>query len=253
MTTLDMPDTLDTLDDVSTRLAAHADAIRTLGKQTQDNIIKIGRQLTEARDDIGHGDWLLWLTREFGWVDRTALNFMRVYQMSLKSENFSDLSIPVSALYLLARPSTPAEVREEVIERAEAGERITVAAVKEAVEQRSVSVAGDTPGSNDLSDTPRKKLAPPKAQPAGSKPTLTTKSEKAGRAVVPGDEALRGFTACVCDLRRRTRNCRPDCFARTAIAVDDLIKLGEFLIELAEFKKHQPDKKGASHERSTSR
>src|SRR5262249_59011084 len=113
-----------------------------------------------------------------------------------------DWTVPVSALYLLARPSTPAEVREEVIERAEAGDRITVAAVKKVVEQAASSaspVENDPPGSNNLSDTPRKKLAPPKAQPAGSKPTLTTKSEKAGRAVVPGDEALHGFTACVCD------------------------------------------------------
>jgi hypothetical protein len=58
---------LDPLDnDVATRLDAHADAIRTLGKQTQHNIIEIGRHLTEARDLAGHGNWLFWLAREFG-------------------------------------------------------------------------------------------------------------------------------------------------------------------------------------------
>jgi hypothetical protein len=138
------PDTLDTLDDVSTRLAAHADAIRMLGKQTIHNIIEIGRHLTEARDDVGHGNWLFWLSREFSWSDRTARNFMRVYRLSLcrlpfqqqhlKSENVSDLDISTSALYLLARPSMPDEVREEIFQRAETGEQITVAAVKEAVE-----------------------------------------------------------------------------------------------------------------------
>jgi hypothetical protein len=65
---------------------------------------------------------------------------MQIYEMSLKSENFSDLSIPVSALRLLAQPSTPVEVREEVIERAAAGEPIKVNDVKEAVEQAKVDL-----------------------------------------------------------------------------------------------------------------
>ena len=43
-------------------------------------------------------------------------------------------TLPRSVLYLLARPSTPDEVREEAIERAEAGERLTLAEVKEKVE-----------------------------------------------------------------------------------------------------------------------
>jgi hypothetical protein len=221
----------DTLDDISTQLAAHADAIRMLGKHTIHNIIEIGRHLTEARDDVGHGNWLFWLSREFGWSDHTARNFMQVYELALKSENISNLDISASALYRLARPSTPVEVREEVIERAKTGERITVAAVKEVVEQAAI----DLPVSNDLSDTPRKKLALPKA-PAGSKPAPTTKSKKLERAVSPGDETLHGFTARVCDLRRRTKNQPPSRFARTATSTDDLMKLGEFLVELAEFK-----------------
>jgi hypothetical protein len=51
--------------------------------------------------------WLPWLDREFGWDERTALNFMRVHQLVGKNEKFSDLSLPVSGLYLLAAPSTP--------------------------------------------------------------------------------------------------------------------------------------------------
>ena len=34
---------------------------------------------------------LPWLQREFGWTNRDALNCMRVCELSLKSENFSDL------------------------------------------------------------------------------------------------------------------------------------------------------------------
>ena len=49
-----------------------------------------------------------------------------------KSRNFQDLNIPLSALYLLAKSSTPEAVRTEVVARAEGGEPITVKAVKAA-------------------------------------------------------------------------------------------------------------------------
>jgi hypothetical protein len=57
-------------------LAEHADAIRSLGKQTVAKIIEIGRRLAEAKRLVGHGNWLPWLNREFGWTEQTALNFM---------------------------------------------------------------------------------------------------------------------------------------------------------------------------------
>jgi hypothetical protein len=31
---------------------------------------------------VGHGGWLPWLKTEFGWHENTALNFVRVYEMS---------------------------------------------------------------------------------------------------------------------------------------------------------------------------
>jgi hypothetical protein len=57
---------------------------------------------------------------------------MNVFEQS-KFRNFRNLNLPVSALYLIAAPSTPEKVRDEVIERAEAGESMTRAKVKEAV------------------------------------------------------------------------------------------------------------------------
>ena len=106
-------------------LAQNAQEIRKLGKRASADVIEIGRRLTEMKKLCGHGNWLPWLQREFGWTDRHALNYMRVYEVSLKSENFSDLRIPVSGLYLLAAPSTPPEAVDEVIERAKSGERQT--------------------------------------------------------------------------------------------------------------------------------
>src|SRR6516164_3119924 len=114
-------------------LAKHATAIRRLGKRVVADVIEIGRLLTECKRICGHGNWLPWLDREFGWTDDTALNFMRVYELS-KSRNFRDLSLPLSGLYLLAAPSTPQEARDEIIERAQAGETIPVAEAKRIIE-----------------------------------------------------------------------------------------------------------------------
>jgi len=85
-----------------------------------------GRRLTEAKKETGHGSWLPWLEREFGWTERTAQRFMQVHALAAKSENFTDLDLPVSGLYLLARPSTPDECRTEVIDRAQNGEPLSV-------------------------------------------------------------------------------------------------------------------------------
>lgn len=123
-------------DDLITReatLADHADAIRTLGKRVIADVIEIGRRLTEAKRIAGHGNWLPWLEREFRWTDRTALNFMRVHELAMKSETVSDLDIPVRGLYLLAAPSTPDEARAEVLARAEGGEALSVADVQRTV------------------------------------------------------------------------------------------------------------------------
>jgi Protein of unknown function (DUF3102) len=113
----------------SPELAAHAVAIWQLGKQTLANVIEIGKRLTECKRIVGHGNWLPWLDREFGWTDKTAENFINVYKLSGKFENFSNLDLPLSGLYLLAAPSTPEAARAEIIERAEKGEKIKVADV----------------------------------------------------------------------------------------------------------------------------
>jgi len=133
-------------------LAKHAAAICRLGKRVVADVIEIGRLLTECKLICGHGNWLPWLDREFGWTDDTALNFMRVYELS-KSRNFRDLSLPLSGLYLLAAPSTPQEARDEIIERAQAGEKIPVVEAKRIIEHAKNQ------------QQPRKRTKPQAAQP----------------------------------------------------------------------------------------
>jgi hypothetical protein len=115
-------------------LTEHANAIRRLGKQTIENIVEIGARLVKCKDICGHGNWLPWLKGEFGWTEQTALNFIRVHELS-QSKNFLDLSLPVSALYLLAAPSTPESARGEIMQRAKGGETLPVAEVKKIVDK----------------------------------------------------------------------------------------------------------------------
>ncbi|HEY6290740.1 MAG TPA: hypothetical protein VI455_04150, partial [Terriglobia bacterium] len=70
--------------------------------------------------------------REFAWTDRTARNYMMVYQ-AFKTETISDLEpIDVRALYLIASPATPEPVRQEAIRQAAIGP-VTHATVKAVV------------------------------------------------------------------------------------------------------------------------
>src|SRR5262245_13527098 len=114
-------------------LAKHAAAIRRLGKRVVADVIEIGRLLTECKRICGHGNWLPWLEREFKWTEMSATRFMNVYEMS-QSNNLLDLELPISGLYLLAAPSTPQEARDEIIDRAQAGETIPVAETKRVIE-----------------------------------------------------------------------------------------------------------------------
>jgi hypothetical protein len=108
-------------------LAEHATAIRALRSRIVEDVAEIGRRLIEVKDIVGHGNWLPWLDREFGWTEQTALNFIHVHNFVEGLSNSKTirnlvLTLPVSSVYLLAAPSTPSEARDEIIERAQAGE-----------------------------------------------------------------------------------------------------------------------------------
>jgi hypothetical protein len=113
-------------------LAEHAAEIRRLGKLVIAEVIEIGQRLKLCKDICGHGNYLPWLEREFGWTERTALNFMRVAELS-NSKRISDLNLPLGGLYLLAAPSTPDEARDQIIERAKGGEAVSTNTIKQTI------------------------------------------------------------------------------------------------------------------------
>ncbi len=106
--------------------------IKSLMRRTVEYIIEIGQKLMEVKTYLGHGNFLKWLEHEFEWQERSARNFMRVAE-AFKTVNFADLDFAVSALYLLAAPSVPEQVRQTALELANRGETITYSKAKDMV------------------------------------------------------------------------------------------------------------------------
>ena len=119
--------------------------IHRLARQTAEGVRLIGQYLVEVKDRLKHGEFLKWLKAEFAWSEWTARNFMNVHER-FKTRNFHDLQIDVSALYLIAAPKTPEPARQELLERAESGERITRAKAIQTIDQqrqKALAVCGE--------------------------------------------------------------------------------------------------------------
>lgn len=62
---------------------------------------------------------------------REQTNDQTRHELSLKSKKILDLNIDISGLYLLARPSTPDEAQEAVIDKAANGEKLSLEDIKQ--------------------------------------------------------------------------------------------------------------------------
>ena len=117
---------------VAEKVRSSADRIRERVKKTVEDIIEVGHDLLAVKEALEHGHFGPWLRAEFGWSERTPQNFMSVAER-FKSAKIADLPIQPSAAYFLAAPSVPDEARQVAVEKAEAGEEITVATAREIV------------------------------------------------------------------------------------------------------------------------
>ena len=134
MTTATLPTEFDyaTLGDNAAFAKTKEKTIHGLMNREVEPRLKIGDHLIETKERLEHGQFEAWAQAVFGW----SLSWMlRTMQMSarFKSVNLTDLDIGTSVRYVLAAPSTPDEAFNEVIERAQSGEKITVALAKEII------------------------------------------------------------------------------------------------------------------------
>jgi hypothetical protein len=116
---------------------------------------------------------------------------MRVYDLtrsSAKFEKFSNLNLPLAGIYLLARPSTSDEARDEVIARAEAGEPMSVAEIGTAIAGSKATEDEDEDEDEPESETETKD------EPETEQPRRRTKLDReldAGAFNRLGDERAR--------------------------------------------------------------
>ncbi|MBF2002257.1 MAG: DUF3102 domain-containing protein [Synechococcales cyanobacterium M58_A2018_015] len=109
--------------------------IRERLQRSAQDIWEIGQRLADVRAALKHGQFEAWLKAEFGWSRRTAYNFINVYETFQERANLAQIDIATSALYLLAAPSTPADVREASLQEAKQGKKITYKELRDRIEQ----------------------------------------------------------------------------------------------------------------------
>lgn len=117
--------------------------IKSLLRRTAQDIIDIGKKLSEVKQELGHGQFLDWLRTEFDWSESAARKFMQVHR-KFKTVNFTNLNIATSAMYLLAADSTSETARNEALQRANDGEVITRAKAKASVQLHEPPIDNST-------------------------------------------------------------------------------------------------------------
>ena len=153
--------------------------IKMMGNRIRTDLIHIGKELTEAKQRLPHGQFGDWLAVEFEMSDRSARRFMRIY------EGWGDNPEAISllsdrALYLLADPDTPEEAKQEAINTARTtGRSPTTKETREiiAAHKPPPPTTIEMPDSDDLEDTARHdgdEIEPQNlAAPIASQPELT--------------------------------------------------------------------------------
>jgi Protein of unknown function (DUF3102) len=131
-------------------LDGYAKQIRAIAKRTVDDLVKIGELLAKAKRRAGHGHYLSWLERELGWSPDWAQNLVELFTFSRTARFRKVRHLPATALYLLAKKSTPETVRVSIAARAEAGEFIKVGDVRREIRRaRPVLTLSAPPQSAD--------------------------------------------------------------------------------------------------------
>ena len=127
-----------------TDLREIADRIRSRVRRAAEDIIAVGQDLTRVKDQLDHGQFAKWIDREFCMSERSARRYMAVADWA-ESKSATVAGLPLSTLYLLASPSTPEEVAEEVVAETEAGKPPKTKEIKERVKAARVTSAGPAP------------------------------------------------------------------------------------------------------------
>lgn len=114
---------------------------------TVSHLVDIGRDLIQAKELVGHGNFSTWLLDNFELTDQTARNFMHVASVfGDRVEMLKRMSL--GSVYLLSAPSTSEQVRQIALQRVEDGEKLTrkdIQALREQYGDAVLEARGDKP------------------------------------------------------------------------------------------------------------
>ena len=127
-------------------------------KRSAQDIWEIGQKLFEVRSELAYGNFDNWLKAEFGWSRRTAYNFIKVYEAFPERATVAQVSIAASALYQLSSPSTPKKIRNEIIQRAKNGEKITRQDIRLAMQSKEPTLEAAVEHELDRAVNPKQQI-----------------------------------------------------------------------------------------------
>lgn len=175
--------------------------IRMITEQTKQvvlfNSIEIGRRLTEAKAMVKRGTWGTWLKERVDYSQRTANNFMKIYQeygrngLAEKSQALANLSYT----HALALIDLPEDERARFAEERKAGEmalrrlqeevrqeKEKVTAVKELANRNAAEVEAKFADALKQKDTQMAKLTAEKAKVAAQIEALEKRAAEAEKS-----------------------------------------------------------------------
>lgn len=152
-------------------------AIKEKLRKAAQDIWEIGRMLSEVQSKLQRGQFDEWIKTEFDWSRRTAYKFISVYKRFDPSINLQEVNIATSALYLLAAESTPNEIREDFIQKAQEGEKVTHQEVLQVVREAKKKAPPVAKNSESLLIDPTQTnstLLPPNQKASTQQPVTIT-------------------------------------------------------------------------------
>lgn len=126
--------------DLQITLKTAASDIKTRMRRAGEDVFEIGRILCEIKAKLKHGQFMRWVSAEFGMGHSQVLRLIQVHQkFGDQNRHFGEFQ--PSVLYLLAAPATPDEAIAEAVERVESGETPTVNETKEIIARHKAQLA----------------------------------------------------------------------------------------------------------------
>lgn len=125
--------------------------IKNLLRRTSQDILNIGKYLTEVKDNLNFGQFYPWLESELNWSPTSAARFMQVYR-KFNSSNLKDFNLIPSVLYELSANKVPPEAIDEVVKMADSGETITLEVAKSIKKKYTSAKSNDATKDSKSSD-----------------------------------------------------------------------------------------------------